>query len=106
MSNAQIEELDQHPVVIALADYNDVPVTPTTLRYRLDCETTATQIIDWTDLAASSTVYLTIPSTANAIVNNANVYETKRVTVQANSGTDQQLNKRYLYDVLNNSAYT
>jgi hypothetical protein len=35
----------------------------------------------------------------------ANPYETKRITVQANAGTDSQINAIYDYDVTNNFAY-
>jgi hypothetical protein len=105
MSNPTIEEGDQYPIRITIKDANGSPVAPSTLRYRVDCVTTGTTIIDWTALAASSSVDLTIPSSANGIVNNANETETKQVTAQANYGTQSQLSKRYLYDVVNNSAY-
>jgi hypothetical protein len=105
MANPQIEELDQYPIRTTLRDADGVLVAPNTLRYRLDCETTQTNLIPWTAISASSTVDLTIASTFNAIVNAANDVETKVVTVQANYGTSTQLNKRYAYDVLNNAAY-
>ena len=106
MANDRIEELDHHRIRITLKNSDGDAVTPNAVQYKVDCETTQTMVLDWTALAASSTVDVIIPSALNAIINDANPYETKRVTVIANYGTTERLSKRYLYDVWNNSAYT
>jgi hypothetical protein len=104
MARLTIQELDQLPVTVTLT-LDGAPVAPSTLRWKLDCVTTRQSIVEWTSLSAASSVPLIIPATANAIVYIANPYETKRITVQANAGTDSQLNAVYDYDVTNNFAY-
>jgi hypothetical protein len=104
MPRLTIQELDQLPVTITLT-LDGIAATPTTLRWKLDCVTTQTSLVEWTDLAASDTVNLTVPASSNAIIYVANPYETKRITVQANAGTDAQINAVYDYDVTNNFAY-
>jgi len=105
MALPSIEEKDQYPVRVTIKDADAVPVSPSTLRYKVDCITTQTAVIPWTYIAALSQVDIVIPSSANAIVNNRNAKETKRITVQANSDSESQINKRYDYNVINNMAY-
>lgn len=102
----EIQEGDQHPVRIRLVDADGDAISPTTLRFHLRCEATGTVLSDWTALAASPSVELTIPSALNGIVNDANPFETKCLTVQADSGLPTQLSVRYRYNVWNNAAYT
>jgi hypothetical protein len=104
MARITIQELDQLPVTITLT-LQEEEVAPTTLRWKLDCVTSQTSVVEWTSLSAAASVALIIPATANAIVYAANPYETKRITVQANAGTDSQINAIYDYDVTNNFAY-
>jgi hypothetical protein len=105
MANPTIEELDQLPIRITLRDADGALVVPVTARYRVDCKSTSTELVPWTAISADSVVQITIPATVNYIVNNANDVETKQVTAQVNYGTGQQVNKRYVYDVVNNQAY-
>jgi hypothetical protein len=104
MARITIQELDQLPVTITLT-LQEEPATPDTLRWKLDCITTQTSLVEWTSLSAASSVALIIPASSNAIIYTVNPYETKRITVQANAGTDSQINALYDYDVVNNSAY-
>jgi hypothetical protein len=104
MARITIQELDQLPVTITLT-LQEEEVAPETLRWKLDCVTTQTSLVEWTALSAAATVDLIIPASANAIIYVANPYETKRITVQANAGTDSQINAVYDYDVQNNFAY-
>jgi hypothetical protein len=104
MARLTIQELDQLPVTITLTLDGGAAI-PSTLRWKLDCTTTQTSVVEWTGISASSSVALTVPATANAIVYTANPYETKRITVQANAGTDSQINAVFDYDVTNNYAY-
>ena len=106
MADTQIRERDQLPVIIALTVRNTgVAASPSSLRWRLDCVTTQAVVLDWAGISAASTVTLTIPASANVIRDNQNLLETKRITVQANYGTDQQINASMLYDVINNDGY-
>jgi hypothetical protein len=104
MARLTIQELDQLPVTITLTLDGGASI-PNTLRWKLDCTTTQTSVDEWADLSASSSVALTIPATSNAIIYSGNPYETKRLTVQANAGTDSQINAVFDYDVTNNYAY-
>ncbi len=106
MDRTQINERNQLPVTITLK-LNDVLTAPSTLRWKLDCITSGTSdVVAWTTLGAASTVSLTIPASANVIVSNVNLLETKRITVQANYDTTQEISTFLDYDVLNNSACT
>ena len=106
MARVRINEKDQLPVVIRLT-LNGTPVTPNTLRWKLDCLTSGTNdVVAWTPISASSTVNLTIPSSSHAIVSASHHIETKRITVQANyDSSSTQLNAFVEYDVLKNSGY-
>jgi hypothetical protein len=108
MARDQINERDQFPYKVRLSvRATDVEVAPDTLRVKLDCLTTGTEdIVPWTAIGAAAVVYGTIPSSANVIISNINQIETKRISVQANYGTDEQINQFLEYDVLNNSGYT
>jgi hypothetical protein len=104
MALQQIQENDQLPVVITLT-FEGAASVPTTLRWKHDCKTTQSSVLEWADITPGSTVNLTVPASANAIINSNNAYETKRITVQANAGTDEQINAVLDYDVVNNFAY-
>ena len=103
----RINERDQLPVTLLLRiKSSGTPATPSTLRWRLDCVTTQNVVQDWAAIGASSTVNLTIPASANDIVNDRNSFEVKRITAQANYGTDAQVNGFLEYQVKNNEFYT
>lgn len=106
MAIAQCNERDQYPVRITLRDADNNLVAPSTLRYRYDCVTTQTEVIAWTVIGASSVVNLTIPSSANAIINPANETEVKRLRVQANYGTNSQINTSFDLEVTNDEFYS
>lgn len=86
---------------VNLLDPDAVAAVPSTLRFRLDCETTGTTLIEWTDIAPASTFDLTIPAEANRIINQRNRFERKVLTVEANSGTQDQFPKDVTYAVRN-----
>ena len=106
MSNQQFEERSQVRRNLTVRDKPGVPTAPDTLRWKLDCVTTQTPSLDWRSGDPVPVQEIIIPASANVIVNNANAVETKRVSVQANFGTDGQLNAKSDYDVLNNEFYT
>lgn len=70
----------------ALAD----EVTPTNVKYRLDCLTTGQPIADWTSVTPGETVSITVTPTQNAIVNACNRYERKQLMVAADYGLSTQ----------------
>lgn len=67
-------------------DKANEPVTPTTLRYRIDCKTTHTEVLGWTTLtpATEAQIYLTDEQTK--VLNRRNASERKVITVQADAG--------------------
>lgn len=65
-------------------------VTPTSLKYKVDCETSGTAITAWTTLTPASITAIAIPATSNAIQDDSNPYEDKVVTVMANAGLSTQ----------------
>lgn len=60
-----------------------VEVTPTNVKYRLDCLTTGIAIADWTSVTPGETVSITVTPTQNAIQNACNLHERKQLTVAA-----------------------
>jgi len=64
--------------------------TPTTIRYRVDCLSTRTVLVDWTGVSAASSVSITIPAAANNIQDNTNRFEHKQITVEADNGLSTQ----------------
>jgi hypothetical protein len=49
MARITIQELDQLPVTITLT-LQEEEVAPTTLRWKLDCVTSQTSVVEWTSL--------------------------------------------------------
>lgn len=58
---------------------------PSSLSYRVDCETTNTEILDWTAVTPAQTVEVQIDANLNSIVNRNNPIERKTVTFLANA---------------------
>jgi hypothetical protein len=81
-------------------------VLPSTMRWRLDCVTTGQSVLGWQSGAAAASQVIEVPAGANVIINDANAFETKRLTVQFNWGTDAQISQYVEWDVLNNEFYT
>jgi hypothetical protein len=108
MALEQINEGDQFPFKVRLTvRATDAEVAPSTLRWKLDCLTTGTlDVVPFTAIGAAAVVYGVVPSSKNAIISNVNQVEIKRITVQANYGTDEQVSQFLEYAVLNNSGYT
>ena len=76
--------------------------TPTTIHYRVDCLTTKRQITDWTSVsspAASNTI--TITSTENQILDDANPVEVKQITIKTDTGLSTQAIKPAQWRVKN-----
>lgn len=61
------------------------PQIPSSLQYRIDCETTGQRIVDWTSLTPATTVEIQIDATTNTIINARNAIERKVVTFRANA---------------------
>jgi len=72
-------------VTAKFSDLNDVPQIPTSVQYRVDCETTGQALLDWTFVTPDVKVQIQIDATLNTIVNRSNAIERKVVTIQANA---------------------
>ncbi len=78
---------------------------PDTARYRLDDKDSGTVLVDWTTMTPALTVDITIPASANRILNDCNRYETRVLTIQSDYDTDQQLSDDEEYRVRNLSGF-
>lgn len=76
-------------------------VTPTSLKYRVDCTTNNQPITDWTSLAPAATTTVVVPAASNAIINDGNGYEDKQVTVMTDEGLDTQETTTQVWRVRN-----
>lgn len=79
-------------------------VAPTTIKYRLDCETTGQSITAWTTLTPETITPIPILATANAILDDSNSYEDRVVTVMTNEGLANQQVQVQKYRVENLSG--
>lgn len=89
--------------------------TPDTLRYRLHEPVSDTELIPWTSFTINEPgalatdrdpFIITIPSTANRMLNTSNAYEARILTVQSDHDTDDQLSADFEYRVRNLSGFT
>lgn len=94
------------PYTFAPKDADGVAISPSTVRWRLDCLTTGTAISDWASVSPAASIAITIPATSNVIVNNANPSETKRITVQFDAGLSTGIQAEEDYIVTNNRFVT
>jgi hypothetical protein len=99
-----ISEQSRQKFAISFKDEDYEPFVPSTVRYRLDDKTDdiTTVILDWQTVATpDSRIEILIPSSANAILNDLNAYETRVLTIQSDYGTDNQLTEDETYRIRN-----
>lgn len=99
-----IAEASRQKFAISFKDETYQPFVPGSIRYRLDDETDGrtTTVLDWQDVTPlDSRVEITVPSSANAILNDRNTYETRVLTIQSDYGTDNQLSEDETYRIRN-----
>lgn len=92
---------------VRFQNFDRQPVTPATVRYRLDDRTTgqSTEVIGWTDLAAQAVATIVIPAGANRILNSSNPFETRVLTVQCDADLDTQFSDEIEYRIRNLSGF-
>ncbi len=95
------KEQSEVTVVAVPKDVNNEAYIPTTARYRVDDCTTKQAMVAWTDLTPSAAMTITIPGTANTIINDCSRTEEKTVTVQLDQGLSSQQNGDYRYKIKN-----
>jgi hypothetical protein len=76
-------------------------VAPTTLKYRLDCRTSGTVLVDWTTVTPDATTVIPITADQNRIVNDGNEVEEKLLTAIVDEGLDTQDSQEYGWQVVN-----
>lgn len=102
----EINERTQLPFRFSTENAAGGQVTPSTLRWRVDCLTTNLEALTWQTANAVPVYDGVVPASANVIKNNANHSETKRLTVEANAGLDTQWTEFADYVVINNRFVT
>jgi len=87
-------------------DRQEVPQIPTSLSYKVQCETTGTILKDWTIVTPATVVEVQIDATLNKIVNRTNVIERKVVTFLANADPPESaFTEDQEYDLINLDAF-
>lgn len=97
----QVNEKSTAYLTVAFTDKDGVPAAPASATYRIDDATGAGAIRASTALGAGASVEITLTKEDNAIVNAANRFETRVVTVIAVYGASDELRDEYRYQVKN-----
>lgn len=89
----------------AVASFRDratsAAVTPTTVKWRVDCLSTGKTVLDWTTLTPGTTATLPVLSSYNAIQSAANASERKQITVKSDDGLSTQFEEAIVYTIDN-----
>lgn len=88
-------------ISIALRGDDNSLQVPTTIKYRVDDDTSGDSITAWTSLTPESVTVIPIPATSNAILDDAQPYEDRRVTVMTDEGLATQQVQVHKYRVAN-----
>ena len=88
---SEVNENTSAFMTIVPKDKSGSAVTPTSMSYRIDCETTGTAIKAETSLTPGTSVALTVTPTENRIITASNVEEIRVLTVQCvySAATDE-----------------
>ncbi len=98
----EVKEKDSYDIEISFKDSKGIPVTPTSVVYRVDDVSSETKVIeDATIYPSSSTFTITIPSTSNALLDQANDREERVVTISVYYGTISRKNLEHRYVIKN-----
>lgn len=101
MASFTVNEREYFKLRWTVLDETATPSVPRTMRYRIDCETTNSELVGWTDIPVNATTVLNIPSSVNAIRSNGNAVETKVITVDTNYADEDRVPAEYRWDVRN-----
>lgn len=94
-------ELSEVTVTASVLDIDANPYTPITARYKVtDCRS-ENVLVNWTTLTPAESMTITIPGSANAMVDRNRKAETKVVTVNTNNGLASEHYEEYEYRVEN-----
>jgi len=101
---ATVPEKTTAYLTVSFFDKAGAPAVPSSVTYRIDDLITNTQILADTALTPAASIEITLTPAQNAILNDANANEPKRVTVKASYGATDGLNDEYTYNVKNLSG--
>lgn len=97
----QYNEQTSGQVTITFRDAAGALAAPASATYRIDCLTTGSVVRASTALGAGSSVTINLTSTDTAIVQTANQYEIKSITVVGIYGAGDQVTQDVQYAVKN-----
>ena len=80
-------------------DWQGGAALPTTLHWKLSCDTTSKVLQDWTSLTTGTSVTIEIPGSLNKIQDRSNQRETKVLLVVADKDTDREYSEEFPYYV-------
>ena len=87
---------------VSFEDIDGSAATPSALEYCLDCMSSGTLILDWTNVPTpTSTTRITITPTQNGIHDSSKTSELHRLTVHATFGVSDEANSEYKFIVKN-----
>lgn len=83
-------------------DRFEEPQIASSLAYRVDCETTQTEVLDWTPITPAAVVEVQIDATLNVIISRQNAIERKVITFLANADPPENaFTETQAYDLVN-----
>lgn len=98
----EVNEKSTYVVKLSFKDENGVAVTPDSLTYRLDDESSGEEIIEDTVVVPGTTYYnLTISSDSNSILNDDKKFEIKVLSASFTYSTTKVGTAEHKYKVLN-----
>jgi len=101
-----VNEKSTSYLTVTPKDKDGVAATPTTLKYQIDCTTTGAVMKAETSLTPGASVEITITPTENAINDQRNSSEERKITVTAGYGASDQVIEVFDYTVKNLYAVT
>jgi hypothetical protein len=102
-----INEKSRQVFELHFEDENREEFIPDTVRYRLHNPSTDEELVGWVSVEPTEdTMLITIPSTANRMLNTSLAYEPRILTVQSDHDTDDQLSEELEYRIRNLSGFT
>jgi hypothetical protein len=84
-----------------LDDNSGAVEAPTTLKYRVDCQTTRTALVPWTTVTADVVTVVPVSGATNMIQDDRDAEEIKVMTVMTDEGLSTQLTSEYAWSVVN-----
>ncbi len=83
MQLPQVNEGSEFAVTAAPRDEDNLPITPTGMRYRIDCLSTGTQVLDWTSISVpAETNEIVVPGSLATIVDSCSARERKQMVIE------------------------